>query len=131
MLGCIYMEKLVEKLKAAGYKLTGPRLAVLRALAGHHHPVSARELHGLTRNADRASVYRALNLFERLYLVNVERMGAEKLYCLADKPHHHIICEKCGRMKKIACHHDFGHVRNFTAIHHHLTLTGICRRCHA
>ncbi len=123
------MEKFKQKLLEAGYKLTKPRLAVLEFLFINHAPISARYLHKKTRHFDRASVYRALNVFEKIYIVNVEIIGKEKIYCLADKPHHHIICKKCGYMEKIECKHSFNHFKNFTNVRHQLTLTGVCDKC--
>lgn len=123
------MDKLKQKLIEAGYKITKPRLAVLEYLGDSHTSISARDLHKKLKHFDRASVYRTLNLFEDLHLVNVEIVDKEKIYCLADEPHHHIICKKCGYMEKIECNHSFGHFKNFTNVHHQLTLTGVCNKC--
>ncbi len=123
------MEKLKQKLVEVGYKATKPRLAVLEFLTTNHTPISARDLHKKLKHFDRASVYRTLNLFEDLHLVNAEVVDKEKIYCSADKPHHHIICKKCGYMEKIECKHSFGHFKNFTSIYHQLTLTGVCNKC--
>ncbi|MFA5127970.1 MAG: transcriptional repressor [Patescibacteria group bacterium] len=123
------MEKLKQKLAGDGYKLTKSRLAVLEYLSGHHAAGSARDIHKHIKHCDQASIYRTLNLFEELHLVNVEIIGKEKIYCLADEPHHHIICKKCGYMEAIKCHHDFGRFKNFKDVFHHLTLTGVCNKC--
>jgi len=123
------MEILKQKLIKAGYALTKARLAVLDYLSGNHSPISARNLHQKLKHFDRASVYRILNLFEELHVVNAEAVDKEKIYCLADEPHHHIICKRCGYMEKIECKHSFGHFKNFTDIYHRLTLTGVCNKC--
>jgi len=123
------MEQLKQKLIKSGNILTKARLAVLEYLSDNHSPLSARDLHKKLKHFDRASVYRTLNLFEDLHLVNVEVVDKEKIYCLADEPHHHIICKKCGYMEKIECNHSFGHFKNFTNIYHQLTLTGVCNKC--
>ena len=123
------MKKLKKRLTEIGYKLTTPRLLVLENLFVSHHPVSARNLHKKINNIDRASVYRALNLFEELHLVNVEIIEKEKLYCLSHVPHHHIICKKCGYMEELKCNHNFGYFKNFSNIYHQLTLTGVCNKC--
>jgi len=123
------MKKLKQKLIEAGYKITKPRLAVLEFMSSNHTSISARDLHKKIKHFDRASVYRTLNLFEDLHLVNVEIYEKEKIYCLADKPHHHILCKKCGYTEKIDCDHSFGNFINFTNVHHQLTLTGICNKC--
>lgn len=123
------MEKFKQKLLEAGYKMTKPRLAVLEFIAHNHTSISARDLHKKIKIFDRASVYRTLNLFENLHIVNVEILEKEKLYCLADTPHHHIMCKECGYMEKIDCNHSFGYFKNFTNVHHQLTLTGVCNKC--
>lgn len=123
------MEELKQRLIKSGNILTKTRLAVLDYLSDNHSPLSARGLHKKLKHFDRASVYRTLNLFEELHLVNVEVVDKEKIYCLADEPHHHIICKKCGYMEKIECNHSFGHFKNFTNIYHQLTLTGVCNKC--
>ncbi len=123
------MEKFKKQLIEVGYKMTIPRMAVLEKLVVFHHPISARDLHKKIKIVNRASVYRTLNLFEELHLVNVEVIEKEKLYCLADVPHHHIICKKCGYMEKVKCNHNFGYFKNFINIQHQLTLTGVCNKC--
>lgn len=123
------MENIKQKLVEAGYKLTTPRVAVLEGFAKLHNPISARALHKKIKRIDRASVYRTLNLFEELHLVNIEVIEKEKLYCLSTVPHHHIICKKCGYMEEIECDHNFGKFKNFNHVHHQLTLTGVCNKC--
>lgn len=122
------MKSIKEKLIEAGYKLTKPRLAVLIFLSENHKPMSARELSKNIKTVDRASVYRTLNILEKLGLVNVDMINKEKLYCSAGKPHHHIICTGCGYVEKIECNHSFRH-KNFTNINHQLTVTGLCDKC--
>ena len=124
-----HMEKLKKQLVKAGYKITTPRIEVLEGLSSAHHPISARELHKKTKKIDRASVYRTLNLFEELRLVNIEVIKKEKLYCLADVPHHHIICKKCGYTEEVKCNHNFDNFKNFSNIYHQLTLIGVCNKC--
>ncbi|KKQ39664.1 MAG: ferric uptake regulation protein [Candidatus Magasanikbacteria bacterium GW2011_GWA2_37_8] len=123
------MEKLKKQLVKAGYKMTAPRIAVLEELSVSRHPISVRNLHKKIKAVNRASVYRTLNLLEESHLVNVEVIGKEKLYCLANVPHHHIICKQCGYMEEIKCNHNFGYFKNFSNIHHQLTLTGVCNKC--
>ena len=123
------MKKLKQKLIEAKYKITKPRLAILKYLSTHHVSISARNLHKKIKVFDQASIYRALNLFEELHIVNVEIVEKEKIYCLANEPHHHIICKKCGYMEKIKCDHFFNNFKNFNNVYHQLTLTGVCNKC--
>lgn len=123
------MEKLKNRLKQAGYKLTRPRLLILGCLANSHRPMSARGLFKKIKIFDQASVYRTLNLFEKLHLVNAELANKEKIYCLADKPHHHIVCRKCGYSERIKCHHSFGNFKNFKDLAHQFVVSGLCNKC--
>ena len=112
----------------AGYKLTKPRLAVLGCLERQDKLLSARAIYQKIKTVDQASVYRTLNLFEELDIVNSETIDKEKLYCLAGHPHHHIICRTCGYSESIECKHKFTH-KHFTDINHQLLLSGFCRKC--
>ena len=123
------MTKAQQKITRAGYKMTLPRLAVIKYLSSHHCLISARNLHRKIKTADLASIYRTLNLLEELQIVNVETLNKEKLYCLADEPHHHIICRKCGHTEAVQCDHHFNQYKNFTDIYHQMTLRGICNNC--
>lgn len=125
----LIMTNIITQLTQAGYKCTKPRQEVLQFLAKNHHAISAQDLHKQITKVDRASVYRALNLFEELGLVLVEYINNEKLYCLAGDPHHHIICKKCGYMEEIPCTHSLNNFNNFTNVQHQLTLTGVCSKC--
>ena len=93
------------------------------------NPLSAREIHKKINDCDLASVYRCLSLFESIGLVQAENVDKEKFYCQAGKPHHHIICRKCGHMEEFPCTHKFNKYKNFTDIEHQLTLYGVCSKC--
>jgi len=101
----------------------------LGILLHNHTALSVQDIHKKIDSVDKASVYRVLNLFEELGLVNIENFNNEKLYCLTRDPHHHIICKKCGYSEEVPCtyeHHDFN---NFDNVQHQMTLTGVCNNC--
>ncbi len=122
------MEKIKEKLIERGYKVTKARQILISYFSKKHKPISAQNLARLIKTIDRASVYRTLNIFENLGLLNVEIINKEKLYCFAEKPHHHIICTKCGYIETIKCEHNYKS-KNFTKITHQLSLSGLCNKC--
>lgn len=115
----------------SGYKLTKPRLAVLECLNKQNKLLSARDLFKKIKNIDQASVYRTLHVFEELAIVNTETIDKEKLYCLANHPHHHIICRHCGYYEDFPCveKQEYNKFKNFSNIHHQLTLRGVCNKC--
>jgi Fur family ferric uptake transcriptional regulator len=126
-----FSAEMKDVLTQAGYKLTKPRLAILTFLKKQTNLLSAREISKKIKNIDQASVYRTLNLFEELNIVNSELIDKEKLYCLSDHPHHHIICRVCKYSEEFPCtqKEDYKKFSNFSNIHHHLTLTGVCKKC--
>ncbi|MFA7314387.1 MAG: Fur family transcriptional regulator [Candidatus Magasanikbacteria bacterium] len=123
------MKEILLQLKQHGYKLTKPREKVLGVLSSNHQAISAQDIHQKIKTVDKVSVYRVLNLLEELGLVNIENMNNEKLYCLVKEPHHHVICKKCGYSEEVACNYSFDEFKNFTNVHHQLTLTGLCKKC--
>lgn len=122
--------KIEMVLTNAGYKLTKPRLAVFDFLKKQRKLISARDLHAKIKKVDQASVYRTFSLFEELSIVNTEIIGKEKFYCLAERPHHHIICRQCGYNESFPCEEKkIREFKNFSGINHQLTLTGVCNKC--
>jgi len=113
----------------AGHKLSEPRFLVLNFLRKSHGPLSAQEISQKIKLVNLASVYRSLNIFAELGIVNTEIIGMERRYCLASEAHHHISCLECGRLEKIKCNHSFEKIKNFTNVKHQLILKGICQKC--
>jgi len=118
-----------EVFHKAGLRLTRPRALVWQILAKNNQPQSAREVHArLGRRADLVSVYRSLQAFEKLGLVQREHTRGEDYFYVADKPHHHITCTECGTSECVPCNHTFS-MKNFINVTHQLMLTGVCARC--
>ncbi len=92
-----------ERLQAEGYRLTAPRRAVLRALAGSGRPVAVAELHELARRHHArlglVTVYRTLEVLEGLGLVRrIHDDGSCQAYAASSPGHRHAItCERCER----------------------------------
>jgi Fur family transcriptional regulator, ferric uptake regulator len=132
-------------LRAHGHRLTAPRQAVWEALTGMDHDgghVTVDELTARVRargsDADRASVYRTLALFEELGLARTSRLGTgDALHWERAHPdeHFHLLCTGCGEVDH--------HVGDLVAgvVHHladdhgfevrsvSLTVRGLCDRC--
>lgn len=119
----------IEKLKQAGFRITAPRKAVIEVLEKNHEPQSAQEIHAKLQNVNLVSVYRALEVLEELGVVQREVAQGVSMFYLAEKPHHHIKCRKCGKVECVPCEHSFKSIKGFKEIHHQLALTGICRKC--
>ncbi|WP_395245326.1 Fur family transcriptional regulator [Agromyces sp. MMS24-K17] len=95
-------------LRAAGLKVTAPRLAVLRAVTGNGH-LDADAVHA--RIADELpgtslqSVYNVLGaLNEAGLLRKIEPAGSAALYesRIGDN-HHHVVCTRCHAVADVDC----------------------------
>ncbi len=95
-----------ERLRAAGYKLTRARRAVLETLFAKDgdHLTSAEILARVQQRApsvSRVSVFRALDLFARLVYIRPSYMHGSQgaVYVRLDGGHHHhVICIRCQRV---------------------------------
>lgn len=117
-----------DKLKQSGYKLTEPRIAVLKALERSDHPMSAGEIHKKTQRIDLASAYRTLKLLTELGIASEETIDGETRYYLGAR-HHHITCTSCGKINCLPCDHKLPAIKNFSNITHQLVLSGTCSAC--
>jgi len=95
---------LAQGLRAAGFKLTTPRRAVLDLLerSGSRH-LSAEDIHRAIRRrgrrADLVSVYRTLNLLVRLGLVHEASLRETHSHFEIDHGGEvHLTCRACGRV---------------------------------
>ncbi len=131
------MDAFKELLKANGQSVTQARLAVFTALSGKE-ALSMHELTEQVSGVDRASVYRAVDLFERLGIVQRVNTGWKYKLELTDKfaaHHHHLTCTQCGQaiaineddlektIKKLAISH------GFAPSTHQIEIQGVCETC--
>jgi Fur family transcriptional regulator, ferric uptake regulator len=132
-------------LSRAGHRSSGPRRAVVQALAEQDCGASARELaDGLAdrgRPVGLASVYRALELLDDMGLVQRFEVGEGVARFEPADPagdhHHHLVCESCGDVVAFedpalerAIERLSGKV-DFAVDAHDVTLRGECPQCHA
>lgn len=127
-----------KELKNAGQSLTRPREDVFLYLqqAGPARPAEiVRDLEG---KLDRASVYRALELFLRLGIIHEVGAGPKRRYELSDRydaHHHHFRCEDCGEtlpLHEPAIERSIERAmktRGWTLRLHQIELTGQCAGC--
>ena len=98
----------VAGLRAAGLRVTGPRLGVLSALARRPHSdtdtVIRAVRHDLGSVSDQA-VYNVLAALVEVGLVRrIEPAGSPPLYEVrVDDNHHHIVCRSCGATTDVDC----------------------------
>lgn len=132
-----------------GYRLSKPRLAVIRALAQATEPMTVAALHAAlpAPRAHIVSLYRAVNLLVAIGLLRATHLGREgrqeARYELNEQftgHHHHLICHRCGRMEDLAgcvlpdsalagLTRLVQRTRRFQVTEHELRLFGVCHRC--
>lgn len=129
-----------EALRAAGYRVTAARRAILEALSteGAHLTPSQIQESAQRRHAfvNLASTYRNLILFTQLGLVRPLYIGnTQPCYIRNDQPHHHAICLSCHcvlEFSDCAAAETETMVETrygFQASSHLLEIYGLCRDC--
>jgi Fur family ferric uptake transcriptional regulator len=98
------VERTLQILQEAGYRLTGPRRAVVDAIQVTERAFTADELFQQLTDADtgvgRATVFRTLDLLvqhgvlDRLH--QPDGCHSYLLCGVVDRHHHHLICSDCG-----------------------------------
>lgn len=133
------LEKLHTTLHESGYSLTDARKAVFNALLDRE-PLTMHELvKSVGTRVNRASIYRVIELYEQLGIVERLNIGWKYKLELSDtfaSHHHHMTCLKCGRvqsfeespsisfeLKQLAME------SGFKETGHQLEIRGFCRRC--
>jgi Fur family transcriptional regulator, ferric uptake regulator len=124
-------------LKSSGNSVTKARLAVFDSLVGQE-PISMAELVKRAGRIDRASVYRAVELFEQLHIVQRVNFGWKYKIELSDKftaHHHHATCTNCERtvaMNEQMLEHFIDQLARqygFAPTAHQIEIQGLCKDC--
>ncbi len=133
-------DHLTQTLRKRGYRLTPQRLSILQILhdaPGHLTPQEVYQrakasMPGLTE----PTVYRTLDFLSQHGLALAAHMGSGKLvYEIARRPHHHAMCQVCGRETEIdhaALAPLYAHIETQTGYAlttSHLTFFGLCPNC--
>ncbi len=119
-------------LKETGYKLTKNRAEVARYLENNQGIFCANDLLRNFSNLDKVSLYRTLDLFQKLDIIHpVITLNGEQYYEAHEltNHHHHAVCTKCHKSECISCDYTDKPVPGFKEIHHSIAVTGICYKC--
>jgi len=131
-------------LGAAGERLTQPRALVADLVASRQGPFTARDLVSDGARGERtpapvgrATVFRTLELFERLGLL--ERLdlpdGSHAYVRCRPTHHHHVVCVRCARTVDIpdsglgGVTSEIARSSGFQLREHRLELFGLCPEC--
>lgn len=134
----MHNDKFTQILKENAVSVTSVRRAIFSALSDAEKPLKNGEIAALVPTVDRASVYRTLELFDRLGITTTLIRGWTPFTELAEPfkvHHHHITCEHCGKVVEIE--NDtledvlslIAKRHSFTLTKHTVELTGLCQEC--
>lgn len=137
----MHYETLKSLLKKEGYSLTKPRKVVFDLLINREPQgmqVLAKRAEG---KADRATVYRTVDLFERMGIARRLNLGWKYKIELSDLftgHHHHFYCTNCGRTYELPDNpmletmiDTVSAKSGFAARGHQLEIYGLCGGCSA
>ena len=119
-------------------KMTPQRMAILDYLDGNRAHPSADDIFSSVRkqfpSMSFATVYNTLEkLSEEGRLLEVSIDPARKRYDPDTKPHHHIICSRCGVVSDIHCDFDLSVPEQaragFLIDSNHVEFYGLCPKC--
>lgn len=128
------------RLRAAGLRVTGPRLAVLDAVTAHPHSdadtvaAAVREKLG---SVSMQAIYDVLHACVRSGLLRrIEPAGSAALYeARIGDNHHHLVCRSCGTVVDIDCAVgsapclEPGHDHGFVIDEAEVVFWGLCPNC--
>jgi Fe2+ or Zn2+ uptake regulation protein len=101
------LKQLLDRIEAAGRKITPQRIAVCTALLAHHgHPNASQiwhSVHEAQPSISQATVYNTIAALEELRLIKrLEIAGDEHThYDLDLAPHVNVVCKRCGRIDDV------------------------------
>jgi Fe2+ or Zn2+ uptake regulation protein len=101
-----HMERMLERVRAAGLKLTPQRLAIIRELADDPTHPTAQELLERLRptlpTMSFATVYNTLDSLSAAGIVATRSLakGASRFDPNSD-PHDHAVCDRCGKVRDV------------------------------
>ncbi|HID66608.1 MAG TPA: transcriptional repressor [Aquificaceae bacterium] len=131
------LELFVKKCKEIGLKITPQRLAVYEVLLKSYNHPTVEEIYEEVKKmypyVSLATVYRTLETLEKIGLVKrVCFWGNSARYDANTSEHHHLICEKCGRIEDIDLEQKLAIPENLQGFKTHsysVNIYGLCSEC--
>ena len=100
----------IDLLKNCGLKATPQRLCILKVLAHHEHPSIEKLYEDIKKDypsISLATVYKNLNtLLDEGVVVEVNAPNQKSRFDIYEKPHIHVVCEKCGSIEDLGMDDD-------------------------
>lgn len=134
------LQRLTNRLRARGYRLTPQRLAVLNIVAMSEEHPSVEEIHRQIQRdyptTSRATVYNTIDLLRQMgEVLELPFSGGSSRYDGRNpEPHPHLICTGCGRIADLdidvaGMAQAVAHSTGYAQIKHRLEFYGVCPRC--
>lgn len=135
------LKETIENIKGANFRLTKSRKAIVGVLCQAQRPIIAAEistkLEELNLKINRITIYRELCfLTQNNFVQKIQLVDHKMYYEIPAEHHHHLICTKCRKIKKITMGNHLQKQEklicqreNFKFISHSLEFYGVCKRC--
>lgn len=125
-------------LKKHGHSLTDPRKRLFKLLSSGN-ALSVNEIVSAL-SYDRSTIYRTLELFQKLGIVVEVHLGWKHKFELSDMfqhHHHHLTCVNCGKILPLKEDKELedsiarlSNRSSFKPVDHQLEIRGFCKNCH-
>ena len=136
------LDDILERLRAAGGRITSARRALVTALLEYDgHPTAeglAAAVQARQPDVHQTTIYRILDDLEGLGVVEHTHLGhSPAVYHLSESAHPHVVCEGCGRVIEVdakafdALARQLRDKHDFVLHPGHFAVTGRCRDCAA
>jgi len=132
------MTELDTFLRKHGLRVTSPRRQVFKALESASEPLSIKHITRQCPDVDRVSVYRCLETFETIGIIEIIHVGWKKRYELAEPfraHHHHLQCINCNALVDLRSPELEALIASTASLHgykplsHHFEVRGLCLNC--
>jgi Fur family transcriptional regulator, ferric uptake regulator len=130
----------LDALSERGMRRTAARQTILEELFSTSDHLTAEDLAARVQrrfpSVDVSTVYRTLDVLEGLEIVDhIHLAHGPAVFHLAEDDHHHLVCERCGRVEELPAERlrsfarmlrdDFG----FHVQRRHFAIVGVCSAC--
>lgn len=121
------------------YRYSVQRDKIYQKLKESKKHLTAEQVHKLVKKSNPeiglGTVYRNLGILADMGLVQKLTLTDKSLFEADERPHHHLICKKCGSIKNVyapanfKCVQCLSFVRDFKVDHAFINAYGTCSKC--
>ncbi len=137
-MGSIEFVRFKKLLQNGGHRITKPRMLLFGHLQ-NHPALTVKELIQFIRKHDQVTVYRNVDLFEKLGIITKVQIGRSVKIELSDMfqhHHHHMSCVNCGKVYILRDNpvierqiDKISKASGFKPTDHSLEIRGLCKNC--